>query len=1112
MLAADGITPAAGESVVFTATSGSVRWSACASDPCTIVTGADGIASAALTPLAAGAITLQATDANVSQSVSFKVIAQAASMVLLQAPSGNLPVTVASVTPFLLRVLAPNGQGMGGRSVTFTATVGSATFSGCFAAVCTLTTASDGSVSAFVTPTSLGPITIQAADGDARQTAAFTGVSDQDIMQVLAAPTNGYAGDLAGNFSVRLLHADGTTPDYSEPIVFSAPAGVIFTQCGTFTCTMATVGSGQAQVSVVPQLPGTYTIQAAFGAVTQSIQLTTIPHTLGLQIVSAPTGNLPVGVPAAVPFTVQLLQDGVTPVPNVEVGVNGPQDSVLLNSCGIGLCELITDANGMVSTTITPLKPGVISLSAVFSGISLSAAFTAIGPTETMRIVTRPAAGGVLVGDPVTLTVELIGSDGTTVFPGKTLSFSAVNGSFSFTDCTYGSCSVVTDANGMASMHGVAWGPGPVSIQVVELLTSQTINFMASSKPDLMNLLSAPASGGYAGQPATAPFTVQVFFSDGITPAAGKNITLSVASGAASFAACSGTSTCVLQTNSAGVLSTSVTPLAAGPITISAADGSVTQSASFIVQAAPEVMQVVSVPANGSAVGLPATLPFAVRTLQGDGATPVAGRPVTIAIIAGSATLGSCGLPTCVFTSDANGLASVQITPTSAGSITLRASDGSVSQTATFTAAVQPDQLTVVTVPANGSFAGLVAAIPLSLQVLLADGVTPAANRPITVSVTAGSATLLACGAATCTLTTDAHGIVSSLVKPLAPGIISLLAADASITQSATFQAVNPPDKLLLVTSPGGSVFAGAAASSPFTVRLVLADGVTPVSNASVTFGAGGSSVRFTACPAAPCTLLTDSNGIASIGVTGVSAGTVFLSATPDATTGANTITLPFSVAADVFTVQPLTPAIWLAEASTFRFTFALQAQENNLPSPVQPTIWSAQTGIQLAAAAISTGSNGVASMPVLLGPLAAGVQATSSACAWTSVCANFTATGVALADLRISISSGDTQLTQGSASFSPVVATVVDAAGHPVAGASVSIYQTLTPLNQACPAQGRCPGAPVLDARTTVVISAADGTVSIAPLSAPAVAAQTELAFSAGTQGFVTCTLTSTP
>ena len=1115
LLASDAVTPVAGGTIILSATAGSVRWAACGAATCSLRTDANGFISSGVTPLTAGAIRIQAADGALMQSVNLTALAQVASMMLVSAPSGNLPVTIVAGTPFTVRDVAADGSGMGYRAITFSVASGSATFSGCFSQTCTVTGDYSGTATVYVTPTGVGPVTLLATDGDARQSPSFVAVSNQDSMQVISVPTgNAYVGNAIGRMMVRLLRPDGETVDNGKPIVFTASDGVLIEACNGQVCSLSTDSSGYAGVDLFAEKAGTFTVQASFGGLSQTVSVTVLNHTMQLVLVSAPAGDVPVGTTAATPFSLQLLQDGVTPVPSYQVGVNGPQDSVLLNACGLGLCSLTTDVNGMISTPVTPLKAGVITLSAVFSPQVVTSSFTATGAIEAMQVVVQPGSGGVMVGDNVNLTVQLIGSDGVTVYSYRAVTFSVASGSFGFTSCRFASCGSRTDENGMASISGLAWGAGPVSIVATEALASATINFRASSKPDVMRLLRAPASGGYQGTAGTTPFAVQVLFADGSTTAPGKSVTLSVTNGAAGFEACGGSSSCVVQTNSLGMVSTAVTPLSAGPITISAADGGAAQTATFAAVPMPEVMQIVSVPAGGSAVGIAADMPFAVRLLGGDGSSPLAGRSVTISVTDGNAHLGACSLASCVLLTDAAGIASTTVSPMSSGPITVLAAEGTLIQSATFTALAQPDRMNLISAPADGSFVGDVAALPFSLQVVPGDHSAPQV-RSVTLTVTNGSARLAACGGISCVLTTDARGMVSTGVIPLGVGVVSLAANEGpggAISQTASFRAVSKPDALSLLGAPGTSVFAGARAATAFSVRLLQGDGLTPVAGAMVKFQSSGEGVHFDGCAAAVCTVATDANGVASASVTGVNAGAVTLKASADPSTGAAPVSLAFQVIANVYAVSAMNPAAFIAEGAAFRTALTVAASVNGIAAGGATMRWSASQGLALGASASVAANDGSASMPAMVGPLTAGGQAAATVCGWTNTCAQFMATGVAIGSLQIALMNGANQSVTGGALLTPIVAKVTDAAGDPVMGAPVSIYQTVTALDVPCAATGRCPAAPVLLSKTTVVVSDGNGTVTLAPLTAEDAVAKTEVAFSVGTQGFATAVLTVRP
>lgn len=107
---------------------------------------------------------------------------------------------------------------------------------------------------------------------------------------------------------------------------------------------------------------------------------------------------------------------------------------------------------------------------------------------------------------------------------------------------------------------------------------------------------------------------------------------------------------------------------------------------------------------------------------------------------------------------------------------------------------------------------------------------------------------------------------------------------------------------------------------------------------------------------------------------------------------------------------------------------------------------------------------------------------------------------------------SGAGQSLNASDSFTPVSLRILDPAGHPIAGATVVIYQTVEPWTIPCPDQGRCPIAPVYNSSTTTLTSDLDGTISIAPLSLPGQPELTRIAVATGTQGFLSLTLQKQP
>lgn len=1311
VLGSDGVTPVAGEQVVFSATAGTVSWSTCPQAVCSVATNSQGIASITLTPGAAGAVTVQAIDGSLLQSASFTASPQAASMVVLSAPESTVPVGRMSNYWFNVQLVGANGRGLAGRLVTFTVPVGSAQFDGCFTSVCSLVTDQYGTVGGSVMPLAAGTVTVMAASGDLSQTASFSALSSTDRLQAVSLPNpTFFEGEDSGTFSIKLLQ-NNWAPDPLRPVVFSAAPGVLFGQCGSNTCTMTTNYSGEASTYVIPPSTGTFTVMASYGDLQQTATFTVLPRTQHLNILNRPEDNVPVMTQAAQPFSVQFVEnDGITPVTNQTVTLAGVPGSIRQSACPYNSCEVELDSRGIATTYITPPVPGNISLSASYEPFEASTSFVAVGGVQTMHVSQQPGAGGAPVGILETVAVQVLAPDGVTRVPWDPVTFTVVSGPFALVGAATASIQVYTDNSGSSACTGVALGYGPVVMEASDGTLSVTIRFMAGSPPDVLKLVSLPAndspvgkqvttafavkayasdgvttapnktvvfsttagnvrlgcgavvcsvvtdnsgaasmgvtplaagaigllavegaatqsisftsitptdtmrlvsvptSGGFAGLPAAGTFTVQVITSDGITPAAGRNVSVAVTNANATLVACAGAASCTLQTDSQGMISTQVTPLAPGLVTLLAAEGNVTQTASFSVASRPDVLRIVSAPASsqiagiaaqplfaislnsgdtgaplpgrsvvfsasagvqfagcsgspctaltaadGTAavqftpltagayvltatsgsqsvtisftavskpdllllasgpagnlpVGLPSPSSFAVKLLQGDGVTPHAGQAVAFSVTQGSVAFSGCGGSVCTVNTAADGSASVTITPLAAGTISLTATSGTLTVAVSFTGVLQPDVLRIVSVPADGSYTGQTASVAFSVNALLANGSTPAAGAHIILAVASGSATLGACGGQICTLIADVNGVVSTAVAPVAAGAIQLSATDDSTVSSASFIAVDAPDVMSVITSPASPTRVGSA--TPFAVRILAADGKTPRAGRVVVFSASDSATTWLACTTASCQVVTGLDGVASVQVVpGTPASITLL-----ATSGTISITTTLQAIANSFSLIANTAAVYLAQDAVTTLTLQAFAQENGAPPVPQLVTWTGSASFAPGQLQSTTAADGLAVMSATLGPLAVNATARVKACAWTNVCTHFDAIGVSASQVQVALASGATQDISGPASFMPVVVRASDGSGHAVTGVSVSVYQTVTALDAPCPDRGRCPSAPVLATQVTVVTTGADGAASIVPLDMPGGGSQTQIAVSAGTQGYTTAVLFHQP
>ena len=119
---------------------------------------------------------------------------------------------------------------------------------------------------------------------------------------------------------------------------------------------------------------------------------------------------------------------------------------------------------------------------------------------------------------------------------------------------------------------------------------------------------------------------------------------------------------------------------------------------------------------------------------------------------------------------------------------------------------------------------------------------------------------------------------------------------------------------------------------------------------------------------------------------------------------------------------------------------------------------------------------------------------------------------GVDPSQFRLVLISGAGQTVAAGTIFEPVVLMVTDTTGDPVAGAAVSIYQSVDAAEMACPTRGPCPIPPVLATSTGAAVSDANGLVTLIPMQLAGVAEVTNVAAATGTQGFLALSIDQGP
>ena len=314
------------------------------------------------------------------------------------------------------------------------------------------------------------------------------------------------------------------------------------------------------------------------------------------------------------------------------------------------------------------------------------------------------------------------------------------------------------------------------------------------------------------------------------------------------------------------------------------------------------------------------------------------------------------------------------------------------------------------------------------------------------------------------------------------------------------------PDLMRLVSAPADSLAVGTVAATPFSVRVLLSDGVTPVVGLPVTFSVATGSARLGACTATPCVTLTDATGMASTTVMPTAFGAVTIQG---AAVGAVQTAGFFSVLRDIAAMKCVA---YVAAGATVAWTPQVSVAQNGAAAAGTVVQWTASGAMTLAQDLSVANALGLAEVFAVVGPLSAGGQASARACAWTAVCANLTAWSVDESAWRLAMVSGGGQVVGALGTFLPVILMVSDGGGNPVAGAPVAVYQTVDAANMPCPARGRCPIAPVLAASRAAAISDSNGLVNVTPMQIAGIGEVTNIAAATGTLGFVSLSIAQHP
>lgn len=243
---------------------------------------------------------------------------------------------------------------------------------------------------------------------------------------------------------------------------------------------------------------------------------------------------------------------------------------------------------------------------------------------------------------------------------------------------------------------------------------------------------------------------------------------------------------------------------------------------------------------------------------------------------------------------------------------------GSSTMTGALTYAAPVEALQLVTAPSGSVPAGTVAPTTFSVRAIAPDGFTAIVGEPVSFVTTGARAVLSQCLTSPCTVLTDASGIATTSVTPLAQGSVTVTATGRSGSATASFTATANSDVLHLLSAPTAIATVGTAAATPIRVQLLAADGITPRAASAITLTIISGTARLGACSTLPCTLTTDATGTVittiaptSSGTTSVQLASLTSSVTASFSSAAESIQLKSAPAASQITGTPsVTPFV----------------------------------------------------------------------------------------------------------------------------------------------------------------------------------------------------------
>jgi adhesin/invasin len=1019
--------------------------------PITRVT-TNGVATATLSSTLPGTAIVTATVGSLSATalVTFTP-GPPANLSLVAAPS---TLTVGSLSALTATATDQFGNPVAnGTVVSFTTNLGSVS------PITRVTT--NGVATATLSSTVAGLATVTATVGSINVAKQVTFTAGPPVNVALAAaPSTLPVGSLSA--------LTATVTDQFGNLVATSVTVSFTTNLGSASPITRVTTNGVATATLSSTLPGTAIVTATVGSLSATALVTFTPGPpANLSLVAAPS-TLPVGSLSA--LTATATDQFGNPV------ANGTMVSFTTNLGSASPVTRVT-TNGVATATLSSTLPGTAVVTATLGSLSATAPVTFTpGPPANLSLIAAPSA--LQVGNLSVLTATATDQFGNPVVNGTVVSFTTSFGTLSDNSATTvngvatatlsstlpGTAVVTATVGSLSATRLVTFTPGapanlalvaaPSALQVgnLSVLTATATDQFGNPVADSIVVSFTTSLGALSSNSATTvngaatatlsstlPGTALVTATVGslnataqvtFTPGPPANLSLAAAPGTlqvgnlsaltatvtdqfgnlvatsvvVSFTTNLGSVLPVTRVTTNGVATATLSSTVAGLATVTATVGSLNATAPVTFTPGP--------PVNLALAAAPSTLPVGNLSALTATVTDQFGNPVVDGVVASFTT--SLGALSNNSATTVNGVATATLSSTLPGTAVVTATVGSLSATAlvTFTPGA-PANLSLIAAPGAlqvSNLSALTVTVTDQFGNLVADG------TPVSFSTNLGVATP--------TVAATVNGVATAVLSSTVAGLATVTATVGSLSATA------------LVTFTPGPPANLALAAAPST--LPVDDLSTLTADVTDQFGnpvADGVVVSFTTSFGT----LSDNSATTVNG-----AATAMLSSTLPGT-AVVTATLGSLSAAALVTFTPGAPAnlSLIAAPSTLQvgnlsaLTATVTDQFGNLVADGTPVSFSTNLGVATPAVAVTV--NGVAT--AVLSSTVAGLATVTATVGSLSTIALVTFTHGPAAQLLLTATPA--LIFSNGISQSTVIATVRDAFGNPVPGASVQFFAT---------------------------------------------------------------------